>query len=130
MELVIDANILFAALIKEGVTTDLFFKNKLYAPEFLLEEFAKYTNLVRKKTKRSEEEFELFLRILKRRIEIVPFEEIIPFIDKAKVISPDIKDIAYVALALRLNCAIWSNDKDLKEKQTVAKVYSTVRMIL
>ncbi|MFH1211857.1 MAG: PIN domain-containing protein [Candidatus Woesearchaeota archaeon] len=42
MELVIDANILFAALIKDSTTSDLLFKNTLYAPEFILEEFKKY----------------------------------------------------------------------------------------
>ncbi len=41
MDLIVDANILFAALIKNNMTTELLFKNifHLYAPEYLLEEF-------------------------------------------------------------------------------------------
>ena len=35
MDLVIDANILFAALIKESVTSDILFRHRLYAPEFI-----------------------------------------------------------------------------------------------
>ncbi|TFG19125.1 MAG: hypothetical protein EU529_16665 [Promethearchaeota archaeon] len=44
MRLVINANILFAALIKNSLTVKLLLNNKLkfYAPEFLFEEFAKY----------------------------------------------------------------------------------------
>ena len=48
MDLVIDANILFAALIKESVTSELIFKNTLhlYAPEFLFSEFEKYKEVI------------------------------------------------------------------------------------
>ena len=48
MDLVIDANILFAALIKRNVTSDLLFRNDLhlYAPEFIFEEFEKYRNVI------------------------------------------------------------------------------------
>ena len=35
MDLVIDSNILFAALLKESGTSDILFKHKLYAPEFI-----------------------------------------------------------------------------------------------
>ena len=43
MILVIDANILFSALIKNSLTAELLFEPtlKLYAPEFLIEEFMK-----------------------------------------------------------------------------------------
>jgi len=41
MEMVVDANVLFSALIKEGTTRELLLSNEfvLYAPEFLLDEF-------------------------------------------------------------------------------------------
>ena len=42
MDLVIDANILFAALIKDGKTTEQMFKHRLFAPKYLLLEFGKY----------------------------------------------------------------------------------------
>lgn len=131
MDLVLDANIFFAAIVKRSITADLLFREDfhLYAPEFLFEEFEKYKVLLKGKTERSNEEFDLFLGILQRKITLVPYEDIAPFIEKAKDISPDIKDIAYVALALWLNCAIWSNDKALKEKQDIIKVYPTHELV-
>jgi predicted nucleic acid-binding protein len=125
--LVIDSNILFAALIKVGSTSDLLFSDKFrfYAPQFIFEEFEQYKELLISKTKRSDHDFNKLIGLFKRRITIIPKKEVDPFIDKAKEISPDIKDVPYVALALKLNAAIWSNDKDLKEKLNVVKVYST-----
>ncbi len=44
MDLIVDANILFAALIKNSMTAKLMFVERLhlYAPEFLLDEFEKH----------------------------------------------------------------------------------------
>ena len=44
MDLVIDGNILFSALIKDSLTAELLFEKylKLYAPDFMIEEFMKY----------------------------------------------------------------------------------------
>ena len=131
MNLVVDANILFAALVKRGITAELLCRNDfhLYAPEFIFEEFEEYRELLEKKTERTYEDFVLVLSALQRRISLVPHEEIDPFIQKATLISPDIKDVTYVALALRLNCALWSNDKALKEKQDKIKVYHTHELV-
>lgn len=126
MELVIDANILFAALIKNDVTSDLLVEGtlKLYSTEYILSEFGKYVNLIKDKTERTDEEFERFLEIIEKRITFLPFEDIKEFVGKAKAISPDSKDVPYIALALKLNIPLWSNDKNLKAQDRV-KVYST-----
>lgn len=131
MDLVVDANILFAALIKANVTSELLFKNSLhlYAPEFIFTEFEKYRKVIKEKTERTDEEFDRLLQTFERRISLIPMEEITPFIEKAKRISPDVKDVPYVALALKMNISIWSNDKKLKEKQDVVTVYSTDEII-
>ena len=68
------------------------------------------------------------MNILKRRIMFVTEDEISPFIRTAKNISPDMKDIPYIALALRLNCSIWSNDSRLKMQNKIP-VYSTHELI-
>ena len=44
-------------------------------------------------------------------------------LEEAEKISIDQKDISYVALSLKLNIPIWSNDKDLK-KQNKIKIIS------
>jgi len=131
VRLVVDANILFAALIKEGLTAELLISDKLqlFAPEFLFTEFTKYEELIIKKTHRSNEEFNQFLDLLKEQIIIIPKKEIIPFIDKAEKISPDPKDTVYLALAFALKASIWSNDKRLKQNQEKIKIFSTVEII-
>lgn len=126
MELVVDANILFSALIKDSFTAKLFFKDRLrlYTSEFIIDEFHKYEELILKKTKRSPEEFAEIFSTLQEIIRVIPEEEYVSFIDEAKRISPDEKDVAYLALAMKLNCALWSNDKALKDQEAV-KVFST-----
>jgi len=126
MILVIDANILISALIKNSVTAELIFKQdlKLFTSEFIIEEFLKYEDLILKKTSRTKEEFVEFMHILKEIITVIPKEEYSGFIKEAEVICPDENDVDYFALALKLKCGVWSNDKKLK-KQDKIKVYST-----
>ncbi|HIH22695.1 TPA: hypothetical protein HA238_03135 [Candidatus Micrarchaeota archaeon] len=50
------------------------------------------------------------------------YQEMMAFAEK---ITPDPKDVPYIALALKLKIPIWSNDRDLKEKQDEVKVYNT-----
>ncbi len=126
MDVVIDANILFAILIRHGNTEDLLFNEDLhvFAPEFLFDEFVKYRDYILKKTDKSKEEFEQFFTIIKKKITTIPNEDTEKYLEHAKNISPDIKDADYFALALKLNCHIWSNDKKLKD-QKVVKIFST-----
>jgi len=127
MELVIDANILMSALIKtEGKTYDLIFNEriKLFSVDKLLSEIEKYKTEILDKSKLLEYDFDLFLSIISAKIEFITYPEIENFISDAKNISPDQDDTEYFALALKLNCAIWSNDRRLK-KQNKIKVYST-----
>lgn|SRR3989344_2442654 len=126
MDLIIDANILFAALIKDSLTVDLIFNENLhlFAPEFLLEEFYKHKQEILNKTKRTEQDFEEIFNILKQIITIIPKEEFIERFEDAFKISPDKNDSYYFALALKFNIGIWSNDNDLK-KQNKVKIYTT-----
>jgi len=67
MQLVIDANIVFAALIKAGSTADLITSPKveLYSLPFLFEEFEKYKSYLLDKTHRTSADFKHFLVVLK-----------------------------------------------------------------
>ena len=131
MRLVIDANIIFAALIKEGMTAELILREdiQLFSPEFLLDEIKKYRNLIIEKTHRSVQEFERFLTIISENIIIIPKEQITPFFERSEKISPDPKDTVYLALAMALKSFIWSNDKKLKEEQDKILVLSTSDLI-
>lgn len=130
MDLIVDANILFSALIKNGLTVEILFDDnlKLHAPEFILTEFIKHEKLILEKTKRTKESFNEIWEILYEIIDIIPESEYINFIKEAEKISPDFNDSPYFALALKLDCAIWSNDKELK-KQDLINVYSTEELI-
>ena len=131
MKLVVDANILFASMIKENLTAELLLSDKLnlFAPEFLFDEFKKYKEYILEKTNRSKADFEQFLDILMEVIEIVPKEMIAPFIGKIENISPDPKDTIYLACALVIGANIWSNDKELKEGQKEIEVITTKELI-
>ena len=69
-------------------------------------EFLKYEDLILTKTHRSREEFNQFLTLLKRKIKLIPNKVINPFLAKTERISPDPKDIVYIALALALDTII------------------------
>ena len=119
MELIIDANILMSALVvTRGFTYDLIFNDKirLFAPEYLLEEFEEHKDEIIEKSNLSEEELQLFLLLISTKIDFIPYIEFKEFIKQSGEITPDPDDTEYFALALKLNCSIWSNDKRLKIK--------------
>src|SRR3989344_2896932 len=131
MELVIDANIFFSALISSGgKTQELLFSEELilFAPEFLGEELRKHEPEISKKSGLSKNDFELAVSLISSRVYFVPFSEFKQFLTKAKKISPDPNDVEYFAVALKHACALWSNDKELK-KQDEVKVVSTTELL-
>lgn len=130
MDFVVDANIVFAAIIRRADTCELLFSSRLslYAPEFLIKELEEHKKEILEKSGLSEEDFKQFTTIMTSRIKLFPFEDFQPYIQKAKKTTPDPEDIEYLALALKLNCPIWSNDKQLKKQQAV-KVISTTELL-
>ena len=130
MKLVVDANILFSALIKEGMTKKILFdlSYELYSPAFIFEEFKKHQNEILFKTHRTNEEFYKILESLKEIISFVPDEDFTDYIEGAEKICPDYDDSAYFALALKLNCPIWSGEKSFKEQSKI-KVFNTKELV-
>ncbi len=129
MDLIVDANIIFSALIRQGVTAKLLFVDDLhlYAPEFLLAEVQKHYNYLSKKTHRKKEEFESIYSIFKKRIIFIPEDYLKSYLIKADKISPDPDDSIYFAAALRMNVSIWSNEKRLT-KQDKINIYTTKQL--
>ncbi|HLD12342.1 MAG TPA: PIN domain-containing protein [Candidatus Nanoarchaeia archaeon] len=121
MQLVIDANILFAALIKEGINTTIIGTPNIQflAPAYLYQELEKHKEFILEKTTRTPEEFSQLLTHLKENITTLTDEELEPYGKTATTISPDPGDIAYFATALHSNCPIWSNDKRLKQQKLI-----------
>ncbi|MBW2975011.1 PIN domain-containing protein [Candidatus Woesearchaeota archaeon] len=131
MELVIDANIVVSALIAAfGKTYDLIFNDRirLFSTEFLFDEFEEHKEEILAKSGLSEEDLDLFLSLISAEIEFMPYSDFKEFIPQAKEIVSDPDDTEYLALALKLNCAVWSNDKR-RQKQDRVKVYSTENLL-
>jgi len=126
MRLVIDANVIFSALIRRAVTSDLLFSDKLelYTPEFLFTEIDKHRLEICSKSGLSKSRFEQALLLALSEVNIVRHELLKDFIIEAKQICPDPNDVFYFAVALMLDAAVWSNDKKLKDQNRV-KVHST-----
>lgn len=61
-------------------------------------------------------------------IVVVEKQEIEDFIDKASKISPDSDDVFYFALAMKLNCPIWSHDEKFKNQNKI-KIYNTKELM-
>ncbi len=132
MILAIDANILFAIFSQKSFTRRFIILNRdileLYSPKFAIEEIEKYKQEIIEKFRLTEESFEVILSFMRNIIYFVDFDFYKEYIIEAKKISPDIKDVEYFALALKLKCPIWSNDKVLKN-QTKVKILSTNELI-
>ena len=126
MDLIIDANIVFAALIKEGFSSKLILNDNLnlFSTDFLVEETERYLFNLLEKSKRDVRDFIRFEEIIHEKIKIISRLEFSNLLEEAKNFCPDSGDLLYFALALHLNCPIWSNDKKLKEQNRI-KVYSS-----
>ena len=128
MELVVDANILFSALMKDSTTRALILSDKfsLIVPQFVMDEFTKHISQISAKTSLDEPELSRLLKGLidTSKIKIANNEELVLFLKDADKICPDPDDVQYFALALKHKCPLWSNDKALR-RQSRVKVLST-----
>ena len=135
MNLIVDANELFSAIISKGRNQqtkklDILFSDevKLHAPSKLFRELEKHAQKIKQESGFSNTDFQVFITILKLRIKSVPTKDFLDKLPEAENICPDPKDIVYFALALKLDCAIWSGEKKLKEQSQV-EVYNTKDLI-
>ncbi len=132
MRLVIDTNILIAALIKKSVTREIIIHPNMeyLVSEFAFQEAEKYKQEILQKTGLTTEEFDTLFEQLKDKLALIPDEEI-QFKDKAQEIMrpSDIKDSIFIAIALSTeNDGIWSEDKHF-EKQNVVRIWKTRDLI-
>jgi len=118
--IVLDTNILFSALIsKTSRIRNLLFNSnlKFYAPNYLIVEIYKYHNKLITNSKLSEEEFYFYFNTIIQKIRFVQIESI-STVNRQKAYNlcknVDLKDVAFVSLAIELNFKIWTGDKKLK----------------
>ncbi len=129
MDLVVDANVLFSFFSKEAFTRSFIVKasmhgNRLYTPEYCIEELETDKEKIKQFSKLDDKEFSLALSAIDSFVKTVKATEYQPIPAEAEELAPHAKDVPYFALALKLDCGIWSNEKAFKG-QTRVKVYNT-----
>ena len=128
MQLVVNSNVLFAALIKDSITRKLFLhiNAKLFVLQANYQEMEKYKQELLVKSKMNEVTFNLLLEQLTKRCIFVDKEAILKHWDEAKdvIFEIDAGDVPFVAAALATGSDIWSDDEHF-EKQKKIKVWKT-----
>jgi len=90
-----------------------------FSPDRLLLEVGKHWKEIRDKSELSEEELEASFSLIRKQVNVVPLDEYRSNLSRAKDVCPHLKDVEYFALALKLNCPIWSEDKPIREHSNV-----------
>lgn len=127
MQLVVDTNVVVSALLRAGETRKLLLSHRfdVFSPEYVRFEIQKHRPEFIKKMGSNDHDFEEALGLVFEPITVIPLEEYAPFKLRAeKLARADLDDWPFLALALKLNCEIWSNDMHLK-KQSDIRVFST-----
>ena len=132
MKFVVDTNVLVSFFRENPVNKIISeyksLKLELFSLEYMIKELKKNKNDVFKYSNLNEEQFNLRLSELLSIIKLIPEEFCKEFKNEAKQLSPHDKDIPVFALALKLNCPIWSNEPGFKEQSKI-KVFNNRDMI-
>ncbi len=131
MKLVVDTNVLFSFFKKESKTRKLILNIEvleLVTPSFCIDELNEHKELICEKSRLSDSEFEEVFDDLLVFVKVFSLSEYKEFLPDAKTVSPDPDDIDLFALALKLDCPIWAQEKAFK-RQSAIKVFSTSDLI-
>ena len=129
MILVIDANPFIAGFLRNSTSRKIILLEKiiLYSPDWLIAEFDRNESELMKKFPASADFLES-KKILFKFVKIVSKQEYSMYMEEASKLTEHTKDIPYFALALSLNCPIWSDEKSFKQQSHV-EVYSTSDLV-
>ena len=133
MILIIDSNILFAALLKDSLTRSILISSPLtlYAPENLITEIRKYETEILARTGYGKDEFELLFTLITENVHIIEKTEYLDQLEQADQLigNKDKGDIPFLALALSIpNDGIWTqNTKHYTQKKI--KTWTTEELI-
>ena len=112
---------LFSFFGKSTTTRELIFllSGRLFSPKFALEELEEHRKEIMKKSRIYEDDFRRLTNVLREHVIFMAEEFYAEFIPLALEITPDKDDANFVALALKINASLWSNDKRLKEIENI-----------
>ena len=123
MRLIVDTNVLISFFrenpVRDIIMNSALFGLQLFTPEYAISELknnksdlTKYSGLLGK-------DLEFAIMLLGFFIEIKSDDFFVEFKDNSENLSPDLKDAPFFALALKLECGIWSNEPRLKQQKSV-----------
>jgi predicted nucleic acid-binding protein len=129
MKLVVDTNIVIAALLKDSVTRKILLHPlfSFYIPEHAFNEVANHEKALIKKSGLTKHRFHEVLASLKKHLVIVSSEEFIGHYPEAHEAMKDVDetDAPFIALALSFdNDGVWTNDGHF-DHQILVRVWST-----
>ena len=131
MKIVIDNNIFFSLMNPFSAASYIFFflnSKKIFAPEFIKSEFERHKEICLFKSGLSEHEFELRQEEVEEKINFIKLSEYEDFLKKSLKAIHDSDDVDFLALAIKFNSIIWSNDSDFK-KQNLIRTFTTIEML-
>ncbi len=127
MQLIVDTNILLSFFrdnpVRFVILNSKLLNLELFTPEYALDELNKNESGILKYGKINPEQFNKMLSDLAKSIKIIPEESFKEYGSQAGELIHD-KDIPFFALALKLDCAIWSNEPAFKEQSKI-KIFNT-----
>ena len=126
MKIVVDTNIVFSAILnsQSWIGQILLHSDKsikFYSPHYLQVEIQKHFQKIKSRTKLLDYEIYELIEVLYTKIhfiseEFIPKETLLIADDLTKDV--DFDDVMFVALALHLNCRLWTGDKVLVKALT------------
>jgi predicted nucleic acid-binding protein len=132
MNIVMDSNILFAALIRNSTTKKIIldYEGFFLFPSLIFEEMQKHKHELLDKSGMTINDFNLLLSLLLKKVIIIPKEKLLPFKQQADELVKDIdpEDSIFVACALAYKAALWTDEKQLKKVKKIT-VIDTKKMM-
>ena len=134
MILIVDTNIIIAALIKEGKTRELLIDSPflLYAPEMVIGEIQKHRELIIEKSGLAENDLKSLLGLLLESINVVEKESFLHKMQEASELigEADKGDVPFLALALSTpNDGIWTANVQHFRAQNKIRVWTTAELL-
>jgi predicted nucleic acid-binding protein len=132
MRLLVDSNIIFAALIRDSAVRHLFqhIDAELFMLSINLEEIQEHKSELLMKSRFSEGAFAVLLDTLASKCHILDDNVLLKKMDDAeRIMDPiDPDDTPFIAAALAIGASIWSDDAHFK-KQDEVRVFTTKELI-
>ncbi len=133
MKLVVDTNILVSFFKDNPVRKIIINANpsnlQLFSPKYALKELKQNMPDIIKYSKLSSKQVEFIInKGIGEFIILISSEEFEQYNKQAKQLFPHSKDDPFFALALKLDCPIWSNEPEFKQQSEI-RIFSTREMI-